>query len=294
MDWNIILQHLGYFSAAISLLLLGRFVFQKSHRQIRIQSELLDQDNLAFSFSYVGYFAGLVLAIGSSIIGDSNGFLRDITDLISYGMLSIILLNIGAWINENLVLRSFSIRKEIIEDQNVGTGVIEGANYFATGLIVFGAISGEGINFFPDLINGYLLSGFITAIAFWLSGQLILWVFALLYNWITSYDIHKEIEKDNVAVGVAYAGVIIAIGNLIRYGVSGDFESWESHFSELGIDVLLGGLLIPATRLATDKILLHGASLTDELVNQEKPNVGAGLIEAFAYIAGSIVVTWLI
>ena len=32
--------------------------------------------------------------------------------------------------------------------------------------------------------------------------------------------------------------------------------------------------------------------LTDEIINQEKPNVGAALVEAFAYIGGSVLITW--
>jgi hypothetical protein len=39
---------------------------------------------------------------------------------------------------------------------------------------------------------------------------------------------------------------------------------------------------------------LPGRKLTDEIINQEKPNVGAGLIEAFAYVAAAILITWSI
>jgi hypothetical protein len=41
-----------------------------------------------------------------------------------------------------------------------------------------------------------------------------------------------------------------------------------------------------------DLILVPGVKISDEIVNQEIPNVGAGLIEAFAYIAASFVITW--
>jgi len=50
--------------------------------------------------------------------------------------------------------------------------------------------------------------------------------------------------------------------------------------------------MLPVARVLTDKILLPGQKLTDELVNQEKPNIGAGIIEAFAYIGGSVLITW--
>jgi hypothetical protein len=37
---------------------------------------------------------------------------------------------------------------------------------------------------------------------------------------------------------------------------------------------------------------LPGAKLTDEIVNQEKPNLGAAFIAAFSYIGSSFLITW--
>ncbi len=98
-------------------------------------------------------------------------------------------------------------------------------------------------------------------------------------------------EKDNVAVGLGFAGALIAIANLIRFGLMPDFISWGESLTNVGIDVAIGLLLLPIARYLTDKILLPSQSLTDELIHQEKPNVGAGLIEAFAYIGGSVLIT---
>ena len=117
---------------------------------------------------------------------------------------------------------------------------------------------------------------------------------SFVYNLILPYDIHEHIEKDNVAVGVGFAGAMIAIANLIRFGLMGDFYDWGETLGEVGIEVGIGLILLPVVRFLTDKILLPGQKLTDEIVNQEKPNVGAAVIEAFAYIGGSILITWCI
>ena len=53
-------------------------------------------------------------------------------------------------------------------------------------------------------------------------------------------------------------------------------------------------LLLPLIRIAADKLILVGQNLDDELVNQTKPNLGAGLIEAFAYVGGAILISWCI
>ncbi|MCP4657858.1 MAG: DUF350 domain-containing protein, partial [bacterium] len=198
-----------------------------------------------------------------------------------YGLLAIVLLNVSAWINDKVILSKFDNRKEIIDDRNAGTGAIEAGNHIANGLIIAGAISGEG-------------GGVVTALAFWALGQVVLILAGLVYNLITSFDLHAEVERDNVAVGVAFTGALIAIGNVVRIGVGGDFLGWRENLTQFGFYVLAGLVLLPVIRWVADKLLVPGVKLNDELVAQEVPNVGAGAIEAFAYIAGSMLIGWTI
>jgi uncharacterized membrane protein YjfL (UPF0719 family) len=280
--WTII-EALAYITSAFAVMFVGKLVYGLTHRSINVKSELVDKDNLAFSIAHVGYFIGLLLAVGSAIVGPSNGLAIDLMDIAIYGGLGIILLNLSVLINDKILLRKFSVRKEIIEDRNVGTGVVEAASAIASGLIIYGAVVGEASN---------LVHGITTAIAFWAIGQCILILTSYVYNFMTSYDIHEHIEKDNVAVGIGFAGALIAIANLIRFAIEGEFVGWANVFAEVGIDVLIGLALLPLMRLITDKILLPGAKLTDEIINQEHPNIGAAIIEAFAYIGGSVLLTW--
>lgn len=278
-----VLTTIIYIAASFVLFFVGKIVYQLFHPRVKISYELLEHDNLAFAIAHVGYFVGLLLAIGSAVLGESNGLVEDLINIAIYGGLSIILLNLSLIINDKLILSKFDLKKEILEERNIGTGVVEGANAIATGLIVLGAIHGEG----------YGAGGpIITAVVYWLLGQVILYITTLIYNLITPYDIHDHIEKGNVAVAVGYAGAIIAIANLIRFALMHDFESWVVTLEDVGIDVLIGLVFLPIARLMTDKILLPGKKLTDEIVNQEHPNVGAGLVEAFAYVGGSMLIVW--
>ena len=147
----------------------------------------------------------------------------------------------------------------------------------ANGLIVYGAIIGEDGNL-------------ITALGTWAFAQLLFIAAAKVYNFVLPYNIHEHIEKDNVAVGIGYGGALVAFANIIRFASQTEFETWQDHLLTIGIDAAAGFLLIPAMRLVTDKILLPGRNLTDEIVNQEHPNNGAALIEAFAYIGGSVLI----
>jgi uncharacterized membrane protein YjfL (UPF0719 family) len=285
-DISIILYDaITYITVGFIIFFLGKLFYQLTHRSFSVKEELVKKDNLAFAFAHVGYFIGLLLAIGSAIVGPTRGLLNDILDILVYGILSILLLNISIWLNDKIILRKFCVRKEIIEDKNSGTGVIEGAISIASGLIIFGAVSGESE-------IGNWSHGILTAVVFWAVGQLAIVITAAVYQLITPYDVHDHIEKDNVAVGIGFAGALIAIGNLIRHGLAGDFAGWIPSFTEAGFELLLGIILLPVMRFLTDKILLPGERLTDEIINQEHPNVGAAIIEAFAYIGGSVLITW--
>lgn len=267
-----------YLLACLVLFALGKLAYRVFQRNINVKDELTEKDNFAFAVAHVGYYVGLVLAITSAMIGPSVGLWEDLINLGIYGVLAIVLLNLSIIINDKIVLRKYSVYKEIIHDRNVGTGVIEGANAIGTGLIILGAVSGEG-------------GSVLTAVIFWLVGQVLLMLSAYFYAWVVPFDVHAHIERDNIAVGLGFAGALVAIANLIRFGLMMDFISWQDSLYNVSIDVVIGLLLLPIARYITDKILLPGQSLTDELINQEKPNTGAGLIEAFAYIGGSVLIT---
>ena len=268
-----------YLIACFLLFAFGKMVYQVLNRHIKVNEELVKKDNVAFAVALSGYFLGLVFTIGGALVGPSNGVIRDIIDLFSYGLLGIILMNISALINDKIILYKFKIEDEIIRDQNAGTGAILFASYSSTGLILYGAISGEG-------------GGFDTAIAFWGLGQIAMIIGGFIYNWITPFNVHEEIEKDNIAAGVSFAGLLLAIGNLARFACSGDWISWAENLSGFGYLVLFGLIIMPVIRFITDKILLPGERLSDEIAKQEKPNLGAAFVEAASYIGASFLIGW--
>ena len=254
-----------YFLASLILVFLGKLIYKLFHPKLNTINELLEKDNLAFSFSYVGYFVGLVMAIGSALLGEHVSLQADLIAIAVYGLGAILLLNITTVINEFIIFNKFKIKKEILEDQNAGTGIIEAANYISTGLII---------------------------LAYWGIAQVALILSSILYNIITPYDIHTEIEKDNVAVGVGYSGSIIAISIIVSNAVSIHFDLFSEAITSIISLIVIGFILIPIARLITGKFILAGYSLKDELVGQVKPNIGAGLIEAMAYISVALLITW--
>lgn len=280
-----------YLLNAIVIFYLGKWLLRRAYPNIDLSEELVVKDNLAFAIANVGYYAGLLAVIGGSLIGESQGIGMDIVNQLVYGILAVGLLFLSGKINDRFILHEFSIYKEIFKDRNEGTGVVEAASYLAAGLIIYGAVSGGIHNMFPDLEWGLLISGVLSVLVFWAIGQLLLVATTRIYCRFIPYNVHQKIREDNVAAGVSFAGAIVALGILISYGVGGDFYGWGDHFLKIGVDVLVGLALLPIMRWVTDTVLLPGEKLTDEIANQEHPNVGAALIEAFAYIGGAILIT---
>jgi len=281
MNLDHILSSLIYLAACFVVFVAGHLVFILFRRSYNIQDELVEKDNAAFALVLCGYYLGLTFSIGGVIAGPSAGMESDLIDILVYGPLAILLLNLSALINDRFILSEFDIRKEILQDQNCGTGVVEFAVFVATGLNIFGALYGQGGSVF-------------TAIAFWALGQTVLVLIGKYYNLITQYNIHKQIEKDNVAVGIGFAGALIGIGNLLRAASAEHFISWEANLITFGLYMVVGLILLPVARILTDRILLPGRSLADELVNQVKPNQGAAFLEASSYIGASFLITWCI
>ena len=285
LEINIDLEHvtyhpLVYIAASLILIVIAKFTFGIISKNIDVDHELVEKDNFAFSIAHVGYYVGLLIAIVGVLSGTgSSNFWEDIGLTFAYGGIAILLLNLSAILNNKVIFSKYSIHKEIIEQQNVGTGIIEGANFVATGFIVFGAMK-------MDLDEPWL------TFVYWMIAQVIFFLISQLYDLITPYKVHDEIEKGNSAVAIGYGGALIAFGILLAHGIGISHDSVLNSLIYIGIDVAAGIILLPILRLMTDKILLPKRKLTDEIVNQEKPNNGVALIEAFSYIAGAILFTY--
>lgn len=280
-----IYHSLGYIISGFIIFILGKIAYKMLHPSINIQDELVEKDNFAFIISYVGYFTALIIVIGGAIIGESYGFITDIEHIFIYGIIAIALLLLSVWISNKVILNKFDLKKEIITDENEGAGVIEASIYIANGLILYGALIGE---------SKTLISGILTFLIYWIIGNIVLIIGSKVFIAWMGYDIHNQIEKDNVAAGVSFSGAILAIGIITMNAILDPFLDWRTTLIDISLQTLLGCLLLPVMRLFADKILLPGRKLTDEIINQEKPNIGAGLMEAFAYIGAAILIAWSI
>ena len=268
-----------YVFSCFILFVAGKFIYQLFHRSINVDHEMVEQDNFAFAVSNLGYYIALLLAVCGSMMGDGTHELgHDLLVMGGFGLGAILLLNISILINDKVLFSRFDLRKSICASQNTAVGIMEGANCIANGLIIFGVLTVEA-----DHI--------LIALAYWAIAQVLLLILMFAQTKMVPYNLFEQLEKGNTAVAVSAAGFLIGLANIIRYAIETEHESWGDSLTAIGIQLVVALLIFPVLRFLTDKLLLPGRSITDELVNQEKANTGVALIEAFAYISGSILIT---
>ncbi len=238
-----------------------------------LDEELTTKDNHALGLATTGYFIAVLIVFLGATVGPSPVELPPISVLattlgidLAYAVVGILLLNVNRVIIDRLILHSFSTRKEIIEDRNLGTGAVEAGCQVASALVIAGAIHGDG--------------NFLTAIVFYLMGLAILLIFGWFYQFMTSYDIHKEIEADNVPAGVAFGMNMIAIGILVLKATYEDFYSWQVNLSLLALYSVGGFLTLMILQKIVDLAFLPKTTIHHEIVNDRNLNA--------AFIGGAI------
>ena len=282
---NELILVLSHLVVSLFLFFLGKKLFSRQN----VKKQLVDKDNLAFALLTAGYFIGILLCIGGAVIGESHGLWNDITALLGYGVLGIFLLHASVWVNDKWILSGFSVRQEILERGNPAAGIVVAASQITSGLLVFAAISGE-----IEATNAPLGAGAVTTLAYWIVGQIILVLTARLYRWFTPYDDTQAVKEKNLAVGIAYAGVLLSIGILLFGALFGNFVSWWDTMMLL-LEILLPALVfLPLLRYLLARLLFGGRSYKAELIDQLHPNIGVGLLEAAVFVVGAVLLLLLL
>ena len=257
----------------------------------RIDEQVTKSRNLAVSLRLAGYLVGIVLVFLGALyqpllvgtdgggLGFDRDFGEDVLEVFLYSLAGIVALNIVRIVVNRLVLYKFDIEKQIVEGKNVGAGAVEFGTYVATGLLIGGAASGEG-------------GGADTALAFFGLGLVVLIIYALFYQLTTPFDIHKEIEGDNTAVGIALGSNLVAMGLVTFKAVFGNFDGWNEALASFFVFVVIGFVLLFVLRLLIDVLLLPTAKISHELAVER--NVGVAFVETSVVISSALILFFAI
>ena len=272
-------RSLVYLLEAFLLLWIARAAYTRLYRRVDLKAELFGRNNHALAVATVGYFLGIVLALGGVLSGPSRGFRADLAYVAVYGVEAILLMLVASALCERVLLPRFDNTKEVVQDRNLGAAFVEAGVHVANGLIVLAINQGTG--------------PWASKLAFWALAQLALLLAGLVYEWVTPHQVHVELERDNAAVGLAFGGVLVGMGNIVSVAVTGDFAGWGESLRFFATDVAFGFAVLFLVHKLTGVLLAPGARLGAEQT-EAVPNLGAGLLEAFGYVGGSMLVVWVV
>ncbi len=260
----------AYLFAVLVILVLAKLLYDL-FTPFSLNKQLTDADNKAVAVSFGGYLFAIGIVVygvftsvpGEWFVTSRRELLFDLLDLVLWSAIGIVLLNVARVINDRILLRKFQNIKELVQDKNIGTGAVEWGSYIGSAFIIKAALFGEDISF---------LHGLVSTLIYFFIGQLGFIIFGWLYQMISRYDLHAEIERDNISAGVAFGAGLVAIslllsGFIVRYDSLPGFLVW----------LVLSLFFLIVSRYIVDKFILPG-SLLDEEISQDQ-NWGAAFVE---------------
>lgn len=270
--------------AVVALLVIARLTYRLVLGQSMTRA-LIDHDNGAAAVALAGFLLGVIQVIIPVLSGPSHSFWADVRGVALYGIGGIVGMTLAGLIFERYsIMTGVRLREEVAKN-NLAAGLFDGAIHFASGQIVAGALTGDGGAILPTIV-------------FWGAGIAALILLTQLFRFLTGFDDARMINEGNVAAALGSAGLIISIGMIVGYAVSGTFTGYAEGFRSFGLMLLVVLFLYPVRQIIVQSVLLGGGlSLRNGRLDAEiavDRNVGAGLLEAVGYLATSLVVTSLI
>lgn len=273
------LETLFYLGLGLALCRVGKLFWARLHPRVAVDRELTGKDNFAFAVVLGCYYFGLLIALGAAISGPSLGsFAADALSAALWGLGAIALLNLGVGAVQRFIFSGLTPFGEIISKGNVSAGILLGGNYVANGLLLLGAL---GATEAPA-----------QALLFWGYGLMWLLLSSRALSLLLRYEPAPQIRRDNRAVALASTGALIGIGNVLRLALTGPDMEMASALAAVTGYSLAGIAALPLVCEICDRLLLPGVTVREEILEQDEPNAGVGLVVGLFYAGASVLVGW--
>ncbi|MEC8980871.1 MAG: DUF350 domain-containing protein [SAR324 cluster bacterium] len=151
-----------------------------------------------------------------------NHFINVTLEILIYFLVSIVCLFIGRKVLDWIT--PYDLDKQTSEEKNIAAGITEAGFYISMAIIVHASVTGvvnyEMFSFInPEVPQRFALLGaeLITTAVYLLIGLICLSLGRRTLDWITKFDLNKEIQLErNVGVGAIEASMYISIAIIIH------------------------------------------------------------------------------
>jgi len=274
-----LLAAIPFYAYAVLILFAGKLFYERTS-QFSFTDELTERDNPAFGACLAGYLLGLALALTGTLPSSADSYVRAVIDMTTGGVLAILLLRAGIWINDKLILDRFSINVEMLRDRNTGTGAAVAGSCLGTGLVLAGALTGQSESWLQSVRD---------ILVYWAVGQFLFIVGARAFFRTAGYNVQETLENDNnAAAGISLGGFLAGLGVLVWAVLQNASGNLGEELIVILIMALIGIPLLLLSNIVVQKLLLPRINLPKEIVIDK--NTAAGLICATASLSTAILV----
>lgn len=230
-------------------------------------NEMMFRDNPALGIRYALFVIAVVVAllgIFDRSEGDSGAWF-----FMQHALLAVLLIYLSRYLNDWLILYHFSNNREVVQEKNAAVAIVEGATYLASAYVIAGA--------FYDWEYGLLV-----ALAWFLIGQFLLIVLAMLYR-LASRAVDSALDEKNLAVGISLGSFLLSGGMVCGAVISGPSQGWRHDILTVAVYLSTWLLLMLSAHFVSDRLVFHSSRLGDEVVEQR--NIAAALFKAVIFLA---------
>ncbi|MBM4359184.1 MAG: DUF350 domain-containing protein [Deltaproteobacteria bacterium] len=277
--------YVGLFGACtlLGLLLAHRLIAGRLGGTTDRQATL--EANPALALREVGSILALFL-IGSAVVkgtlrGESVG--ADAAWCAAFAGLGLVLLEVTSFAGLGLIMKR-NLR-ESLDRGNVAAGLTTSAHHVAMGLLTSKAVAGND------------LRGLGLSVTFFGIGVVSHQLLVALFRVVTTYDDAEQIDGENTAAALSYAGMTLGVALVISRALEGDFVDWRSSLTGFAALVSMNLAFYPMRQLVVQGLLLgakpslRGGGLDDAIGRDRK--LGVAALEAGAYLGGALAIVTL-
>jgi len=248
--------------------------------------ELSKKDNFAYGIAFAGSALALAMIIAAAIDGTPDArIVNEAINVVIYAVAGIVLLRIGALINDLIIFHRFSLKDEI-SNENISAGIVQAANYLSLGIIISASIK---------WIETESYEGLLSVVFVFISSQVILLIITRLRGqiYMRRHDgkrLQDALKEGNPALAIRYAGHIIAAA--LGVSASAHLVSYmqATPWVSAGIWFLVSIVIVIAITLLASiarRCILIGINTVEEVDDQK--NSGVAFIEAQIFISMAII-----
>lgn len=258
---------------------------------VSTHEELSQKDNFAFGVAMAGGAIALAMMLTGVVSGEpANSLVSEFTVVVCYGLIGLVLIKVGRFLQDKLVLTAIPIQAEI-KKGNMSAALVDVANTIATGLIIRAVMT---------WVESTTLLGLGIVIVAFILTQLVL-ALVTKYRLVVYAKRHdgaclqRAFEQGNLALSIRYLGHLIGVALAITAAsafVAYNPEALVTALISWVICAILLAIGLSILSIIARHIILAGINVVEEVDIQQ--NVAIGSIEASIYIAIGIVLMALL